>query len=268
MDEEVHGFVKEYLPPLTEWEKTKQPFLPNGSEIGDWNENANAFNEKTHKHRHHKRRHPDVAERGMDEEVHGFVKEYTPPLKEWVRSEDPFVPNGSDPKAQDPSFAEHHKKHHKKDIGERGYDEEVHWFVHEAIPPLNTRLRSDDAFVPNGSEIGDWNENSLAQKFPDAINDAGMATEHVGPFVKDNLPPLTVHPNDNTAWVPNGSNPAAFESLAQSGWAGYNPYGPQHWAYETGMNPDQFPYDSNAISAMSDRPARLHDEPLPNGYMN
>ena len=93
-----------------------------------------------------------------------------------------------------------------------------------------------------------------------------MANDHVGPFVADNLPPLAAHPNVNTAWAPNGSNPAAFGSLAQAnaGWAGYNPYGPPHFAYETGMQPDQFPYDQNVISAMSDRPARLSDAPMPN----
>jgi len=31
-------------------------------------------------------------------------------------------------------------------------DEEVHSFVKEAIPPLNTRVKSEDAFVPNGSD--------------------------------------------------------------------------------------------------------------------
>ena len=31
-------------------------------------------------------------------------------------------------------------------------DEEVHGFVKEAIPPLNTRVRSDMPFIPNGSD--------------------------------------------------------------------------------------------------------------------
>jgi hypothetical protein len=31
-------------------------------------------------------------------------------------------------------------------------DEEVHGFVWEALPPLNTRVRSSDPFIPNGSD--------------------------------------------------------------------------------------------------------------------
>lgn len=102
----------------------------------------------------------------MDEEVHGFVKEYTPPLNEWTKSKQPFIPNGSDPSAQDSSFAKkkHHRRHHKKDVAERGMDEEVHGLVWHAIPPLNTRVKSDDAFIPNGSAIGDWDENAFAQR--------------------------------------------------------------------------------------------------------
>jgi hypothetical protein len=92
-----------------------------------------------------------------------------------VRSTDPFIPNGSDPSAIDPSFAEkkHHKKHHKKDIAERGMDEEVHGFVWEALPPLNTRVRSTDPFIPNGSEMGDWNENAFYASKPDIIGKPG-----------------------------------------------------------------------------------------------
>jgi hypothetical protein len=45
----------------------------------------------------------------------------------------------------DPGLAQmsHHKKHHgKPDVAERGMEEEVHHFVSDSIPPLNTRLRS------------------------------------------------------------------------------------------------------------------------------
>ena len=49
----------------------------------------------------------------MDEEVHGFVHEALPPLNTWVRSSDPFIPNGSDPSAIDPSFSQHHHRKHR-----------------------------------------------------------------------------------------------------------------------------------------------------------
>ena len=150
MDEEVHGFVWEALPPLNTRVRSTEPFIPNGSDP----KAQDSFAEGGH-HHHHKHHKKDIGERGYDEEVHGFVKEAIPPLNTRVRSTDPFIPNGSDPKAQD-SFAEgehkHHHKHHKKDIAERCMDEEVHGFVWEALPPLNTRVRSTEAFIPNGSD--------------------------------------------------------------------------------------------------------------------
>lgn len=54
-------------------------------------------------------------------------------------------------------------------------DEEVHGFVHEAIPPLNVRKRTDDPFIPNGSAIGDWNENSFYGRAPDIIKGGAWA---------------------------------------------------------------------------------------------
>jgi len=85
-----------------------------------------AASQKSHHHRKHKR--PDIAERGMDEEVHGFVADSLPPLNTRERSNLPFIPNGSDASAFKGAALGESKHHHgknKKDIGERGYDEEV-----------------------------------------------------------------------------------------------------------------------------------------------
>ena len=154
MDEEVHGFVKEAIPPLNTRVRSEAPFVPNGSDESAF-EGA-AFNAKKHHKKHHKRHHKrDVAERGMDEEVHGFVKEAIPPLNTRVRSEAPFVPNGSDDSAfEGAAFTakKHQKKHGKRDIAERGMDEEVYDFTNELINPLNVKVRSTDPFVPNGSD--------------------------------------------------------------------------------------------------------------------
>lgn len=103
----------------------------------------------------------------MDEEVHNFVKEYTPPLNTRVRSTLPFVPNGSDPSAhspESPAFAEgkHHHHHQKKDVAERGMDEEVHGFVSEYTPPINTRVKSNLPFIPNGSDPSAHSPNAPA----------------------------------------------------------------------------------------------------------
>ena len=91
MDEEVHGFVADSIPPLNTRVRSTLPFIPNGSDPSAFQ--GAAFSERSHHHKHHKK--PDVAERGMDEEVHGFVKEYLPPLTEWEKTKQPFIPNGS-----------------------------------------------------------------------------------------------------------------------------------------------------------------------------
>ena len=48
----------------------------------------------------------DVGPRGMDPKVFKFVSGNVPPLNTRVRSTLPFVPNGSDPKAWEPSFSQ------------------------------------------------------------------------------------------------------------------------------------------------------------------
>ena len=75
----------------------------------------------------------------------------------WPRSQEPFVPNGSSPKA--------HKvvaQRNAKDISEKGIDEEVHGFANGMTETLNWP-RSQEAFVPNGSS-SKAHKNVLMQK--------------------------------------------------------------------------------------------------------
>ena len=83
---------------------------------------------------HHKKRDMDVGPRGMDPKVFKFVSGNVPPLNTRVRSTLPFVPNGSDPKAWEPSFSQqkhthHHIKDPNSDINERSMDYDVHGFA-------------------------------------------------------------------------------------------------------------------------------------------
>ena len=74
-----------------------------------------------------------------------------PPLNTRIRQDHAFKSNGwkNEYDEEDvPSFSQQRK--HKKDIAERGMDEEVHDFVKEVLPPLNTRIRQDHAFKNNG----------------------------------------------------------------------------------------------------------------------
>lgn len=94
----------------------------------------------------------DIAERGMDPEVHGFVEEALPPLNTRIRQDHAFKNNGWRNVYPEASFSQyrHHKPHAMRDIAERGMDPDVNGFVEEALPPLTTRQRADVAYKNNG----------------------------------------------------------------------------------------------------------------------
>jgi hypothetical protein len=136
----VYKIVKENIDPFPLWHErdtiNETPWVTDPS--------VGLVQQKHHKH-HNK---PDIAERGMDEEVHGFVWHALPPLNTWVRSDDPFVPNGSDPSAIDPdglAFAQNKHHHHSKDIAERAMEDHfVHPFSNDqdvVMPTPNPWLR-------------------------------------------------------------------------------------------------------------------------------
>jgi hypothetical protein len=215
MDEEVHGFVTDSLPPLNTSVRSTDPFVPNGSDSSAFE--GSSFSTRKHHKKHHNKHHKkDIAERGMDEEVHEFVKEAIPPLNTRVRSTDPFVPNGSDESAwEGASFNQrrHHSRHHKRpDVAERGMDEEVHGFVVDSLPPLNTRVRSTMPFVPNGSDPSAHDGVAFMAKRPD-VAERGM-DEEVHGFVVDSLPPLNTRVRSTMPFVPNGSDPSAHDGVA------------------------------------------------------
>jgi hypothetical protein len=87
MDEEVHGFVTDSLPPLNVIPHSEKPFIPNGSDPSAHEGAAFLY------------RKPDIAERNVDGDVHGFVYDHVTPLNTWERSKYSYLPNGSDPKA-------------------------------------------------------------------------------------------------------------------------------------------------------------------------
>merc|ERR1712238_116541 len=159
-----------------------------------------------------KNKRPDVAERGMDEEVHGFVTDSLPPLNTSVRSTAPFVPNGSDPSSHD-GVAFIAKR---PDVAERGMDEEVHGFVVDSLPPLNTRVRSTLPFVPNGSDPSAHSPAgySAAERkhhhkhHQRDIAERGM-DEEVHGFCTDSLPPLNTRLRSKLPFLPNGSDASA-----------------------------------------------------------
>lgn len=130
MDEEVHGFVKEYTPPLNTRVRSSLPFIPNGSDSSAF-EGA-AFSEKKHHHKHHHGKHPDVAERNMDEEVYGFSADNVSSVNEIAHAPKSPAING-----QKNTLSQHKKKAKAKDMGERGYDPEVYGFDAEIVSAIN-----------------------------------------------------------------------------------------------------------------------------------
>lgn len=77
----------------------------------------------------------------MDPQVHDFASEIVPGTAH-ARSNVAYKNNGWNniyPDQEKASLGQ--RKHQKRDIAERGMDPEVHGFVEEALPPLNTRIR-------------------------------------------------------------------------------------------------------------------------------
>ena len=72
------------------------------------------------------------------------MKDNVVPVNEMERKPKPYAPNGSDPKS--------HVQRSKRDIGEPGYDEEVHGFVKDNVTPINEMERKKKAYAPNGSD--------------------------------------------------------------------------------------------------------------------
>jgi len=207
MDPWVYQYTKENIDPYTQWHLEDN--------INQLQKEKWSLSQQKKPHHHHKR--PDVAERNMDEEVHGFVADSLPPLTEWEHTRQPFIPNGSDASAfEGAAFNQkkHHHKHHKRDIGERGYDEEVQQFVKEYIPPLNTRVRSTLPFVPNGSDPSAHegaafnqrkhhkNHNRKHHKKPDVAERA--MNEEVYGFTDDNVSPDNEMQHSKSAPAVNG----------------------------------------------------------------
>jgi len=147
----------------------------------------------------------------MDEEVHGFVWHALPPLNTFERSDDAFVPNGSDPSAHE-SLAQAEKK---DIINQPSWtNSQQHGFVTSQLPPLSSQINSEYEFVPNGSDPSAFKGSaSLAQAGnKDILDENTGANEKVHGFVTANLPPLSMQFNSEKPFLPNGSDPSAHPS--------------------------------------------------------
>ena len=206
IDENVHWFAN----PLTEtlnWERSKEAFVPNGS-------NPKAF--KLHQHHSHHQQ-DDISEKGIDENVHWFANPNTETLN-WERSKEPFVPNGSNPKAFKGSASLYQRR--RGDLSETGMNEDVHDFVNKQ--PQVPRLaypREEAPPLYNGSgpkahKVALYQEAPVSsQKYRKDISEKGIDPEVHG-FANSMVDRLNgVRPEDPPLY--NGSGPKAHKASLQ-----------------------------------------------------
>ena len=141
MDEEVNGFAEEQVRGISRERKDDFAY--------DYNGVNNMYAQSHHKHKHHKHA-KDIAERAMDEEVHGFASDNVRGIA-WGRQEDfPYGNNGNLNMYSQHKHKKHSKFPHNPFIAERGMDEEVHGFVEDAINNPLGPIRNDEAYPLNG----------------------------------------------------------------------------------------------------------------------
>jgi hypothetical protein len=218
MDEEVHGFASANTNPLNTRVRSTLPFIPNGSSPSAF-EGSASLNQK----RHHHKKNPDIAERNMDFEVHGFAGDIASPVNEIEHSaKAPAMNGGEAPEAPAPETAalsqhKHKSKAKAKDMGERGYDEEVYDFAHKMVSAINGQERPSEPWAMNG--VYGWDADTLAQRkkphhhSKKDIAERGM-DEEVHGFASANTNPLNTRVRSTLPFIPNGSSPSAFEGSA------------------------------------------------------
>jgi len=80
MDEEVHGFASDAIPPLNTRVRSDLPFIPNGSNASAFK--GSAFGEQRHHSKHHRGHNPDIGKEKIEDEVHGFASDNVSPINE------------------------------------------------------------------------------------------------------------------------------------------------------------------------------------------
>lgn len=118
MNEEVHGFANSMVEPLA-WPRAAQPPAYNGS------------GPKAHKNLPalQQRKKKDIAEAGMNEEVHGFANSMVEPIA-WPRATQPPAYNGSGPKAHKNVLSQ------KSDIANAEVRPDVYSAVSKIVNPV------------------------------------------------------------------------------------------------------------------------------------
>lgn len=90
----------------------------------------------------------DIAEPGMEEEVHGFASDNVDVLPATRRDNEQYAYNGSGPSAFPPQAF---LKRGKRDIAEPGMEPNVHWFASDNVDVLPATRRDNEQYDYNGT---------------------------------------------------------------------------------------------------------------------
>lgn len=142
----VHDFIKDQVE-ADPWRRRENPYPANGW-AKPWPEALVQRNRN------------DISDKNIDEEVHGFVAadKNVPAINEQDKRQTAYPANGWDAKPWAAALAQPVPKSKKRDVGEKGMDEEVHGFVidDKNVPPINAMARSDRPYPPNGYDAKPW----------------------------------------------------------------------------------------------------------------
>jgi len=139
IDAEVHGLANSMVDRIN-WNRSQEPFIPNGSQVTF--PAPAAFYQTQRNGR-------DISEKNIDAEVHGLANSMVDRIN-WNRSQEPFIPNGSQVTFPAAAPSLYQRQRNGRDISEKNIDAEVHGLANSMVDRINWN-RSQEPFIPNGS---------------------------------------------------------------------------------------------------------------------
>jgi len=151
----------------------------------------------------------DIAEPGMEPNVHWFASDQVDVLPATRRDNEQYDYNGTGPKAFPPSSLAHRTKG-KKDIAEPNMDEEVHGFASDNVDVLPATRRDNEQYAYNGSGPSAFPASFMHKRHGKKDIAEPKMDEEVHGFASDNVDVLPATRRDNEQYAYNGSGPGAF----------------------------------------------------------
>lgn len=124
IDAEVHGLANSMVDRIN-WNRSQEPFVPNGSQVTF--PPAPSLYQRQRNGR-------DISEKNIDAEVHGLANSMVDRIN-WNRSQEPFVPNGSQVTFPQPA-AFYQNSNIKRDIANKEVRPDVWVTVHNMVDPV------------------------------------------------------------------------------------------------------------------------------------